>query len=424
MKKIRLIFIALFAINTFLFAQEQQTKDLTVENAVSLAKENNVNIKRQQLSLELLKQKNDYSWNSVSPSASLSANIGKTFGETESSSWSVSGSLSLSLTPSLYTSIINANLNYQNGLATFEQTQKTIEVNVRKLFFNLLCEKSRLQLQKNNLETLRQRYNSNYEKYRKGQLSELDLLTSQYNYESQKPTVETAIINYENSIQSFKLLIGLEQDADINLVGDLKDYVVTKEINYEFDINKVPSIQTMQRQVEIAKNNLLSTRFSAYGPSITASYSYGKSGTFESDLERTTNQLSVGVRLPLDGLLPWSSGALGVNSQKANLEDLELQLKNQKDTTKLEIETNIKKIKQTQQQVELLKSNVSLAQKTYNATYTAYTHGSRDLLTLKNSQDALLSAQINLELQRYNLICAVLDLENSLGIPFGTLGAQ
>jgi len=57
-------------------------------------------------------------------------------------------------------------------------------------------------------------------------------------------------------------------------------------------------------------------------------------------------------------------------------------------------------------------------------TLNAYNHGSKDLLTLQNSADSLLSAKINLMQQKYTLISAVLDLENTLGIPFGSLGTK
>ena len=119
--------------------------------------------------------------------------------------------------------------------------------------------------------------------------------------------------------------------------------------------------------------------------------------------------------------MPWTSTAINVDSAKTSLEDLELQLENEKANAKLNIETSIKKIKQAQEQLKLLESNVELAQKTYNMTLTAYNHGSRDYLTLQNASVSLLNAQINLEQQRYNLIAAVLELENTLGLEFGEL---
>ena len=74
--------------------------------------------------------------------------------------------------------------------------------------------------------------------------------------------------------------------------------------------------------------------------------------------------------------------------------------------------------------MEMLDRNVELAQKSYDMTLTAYNHGSRDLLTLQNASDALLRAKTDRESHIYNLICAVMDLENTLGIPFGSLGKE
>ena len=138
----------------------------------------------------------------------------------------------------------------------------------------------------------------------------------------------------------------------------------------------------------------------------------------------TGNALGVSVSIPLDGYLPWSTGALSVAAQKATLKDLQLQLENQKTTAEISIQNSAKSIMQAQSQLDLRKKNVELAQKTYDMTLNAYNHGSRDLLKLQNAADSLMSAKINLMQQKFTLISAVLDLENTLGIPFGTLGTK
>ena len=188
----------------------------------------------------------------------------------------------------------------------------------------------------------------------------------------------------------------------------------------------MPSVKKIKANIEQQKNSLLSTRFSAYGPTLSASYSYGKRGNnltkdFDS-LSTTGNSISLGLSIPLDGYIPWSNGSQSIANQKAALKDLELQLENEKTTAELNLQNSIKNIKQKQSQMELLDRNVEIAQKAYDMTLTAYSHGSRDLLTLQNSADSLLKAKTDRESQLYNLICAVLDLENTLGIPFGSLG--
>lgn len=418
MKKAFLILLILSVCASF-FAQEKKT--ITVDEAVSLACQNNVTIQKQKINLNLLDKKNKTSWNSVSPTASLSAGYNPSLEENSPSTWTISASVNLSLTPLLYTAINGAKINYENGLITYDSAIRTIELNVRKLFLNLILTKENIALQQRNLETARQRYNASKEKFNRGQLSELDLLTAQYNYESLKPNLENTSISYENSLASFKQMIGIAWDEEIELKGSLNDFNTTGDINVEYNIDEIPSIKSLKYQLENAKNNLLATRFSVWGPSLSAGYSYSLSGNDATDKIQTRNSISLGLRIPLDGYLPWSTGALNIETQKANLQTIELQYKDEKESTQINIQTKIKQIQQSKSQLKILSSNVELAQKTYNMTLTAYNHGSKDLLTLQTAADNLLKAKTNEQSQLYSLISAILDLENTLGVPFGTI---
>lgn len=406
----------------FCYSQENIRK-LTVDDAVILAADNNISLQRQRISLNTLEKKKDTSWNGISPSLSASGNMSIPFEENSKMSYSISASASLNFTPSLFTAIKTAKLNYENGVTSYENAVRTVELNVRKVFCNLLYTKENIQLQERKLETAKSLYESNLAKYNRGQLSELDLLNSQYNYESTIPTLQSLQINYDNSIATFKQTLGLNQSEEIELVGNIEDFLNIGKIEINKNIEEVPAVKTILANMELAKTQLLATRFSAWGPSLSASYSYGKSGNFESsDLRTTGNALSLSLRIPLDGFLPWSNGALSIANQKANLQDLELQLKEKKESTELEIQNSIKKIEQAQAQLNVLENNVELAQKRYNMTLTAYNHGSKDLLTLQNASDALMTARINLSSQKITIFSAILDLENILGVPFGTLG--
>ena len=422
MKKVLLLTTIFLCGMVFCYSQENIRK-LTVDDAVILAADNNISLQRQRISLNTLEKKKDTSWNGISPSLSASGNMSIPFEENSKMSYSISASASLNFTPSLFTAIKTAKLNYENGVTSYENAVRTVELNVRKVFCNLLYTKENIQLQERKLETAKSLYESNLAKYNRGQLSELDLLNSQYNYESTIPTLQSLQINYENSIATFKQTLGLNQSEQIELVGNIEDFLNIGKIEINKNIEEVPAVKTILANMELAKTQLLATRFSAWGPSLSASYSYGKSGNFESsDLRTTGNALSLSLRIPLDGFLPWSNGALSIANQKANLQDLELQLKEKKESTELEIQNSIKKIEQAQAQLNVLENNVELAQKRYNMTLTAYNHGSKDLLTLQNASDALMTARINLSSQKITIFSAILDLENILGVPFGTLG--
>lgn len=424
----RLIFTMIVAASFSLYAQTatEKSRVITVEDAVVLAADNNISLKRQKITLDALDKRNKTSWNGVSPSFSASGGLNLPLGEDAGSySYNFGGSVRLSLTPSLYTSIKEARLKYESGKTSYEDAVRQVELNVRKLFYNLLYTNESIALQKRNMETARLRYENNRDKYNRGQLSELDLLQSQYSYESQRPTIESAEIAYQNNMASFKQTLGIPQDENIELSGALSDAIPPETFTVTQTVEALPSVKKIQTSIEQQKNSLLSTRFSAYGPTITASYSYGKQGSSKTEgLETTGNVIQLSLSIPLDGFLPWTNGALNVEAQKASLKDLELQLENEKTTASLSLQNSIKNILQKQSQMEMLNRNVEIAQKSYDMTLTAYNHGSRDLLTLQNASDSLLKAKTDRESHIYNLICAVLDLENTLGVPFGSLGNE
>lgn len=426
MKKTIFLSALLLLFCEVVFCQEE-VRQLTIDDAVILAADNNLSLKRNQLALNQLELKDKYSWNSVSPTIGASAQFGNGLQE-NSTSLSISGNVSFRLTPSLYSSIKSAKLNYENGITSYETAVKTVEKNVRQIFYSLIYSKENLSLLNRNLETAKQRYDLSQEKFSRGQLSELDLLTTQMNYESLKPSYESAEIAYENSIANFKQLLGINQNEQIDLIGNL-DEMMNVSINQdllEYNIEELPTVKEIKSKIELAKTNLLATKFSAWGPSISLGYNASKAGqdmTGEFAWADFKQSVSVGVSIPLDGYLPWSNGSLSVSAQKSNLEDLNLQLENEKTTVELTIKKYIKEINQAKSQLSSLQNNVALAQKTYDMTLNAYNYGSRDLLTLQNAADSLLKSKNQLQSQVYNLICKIMDLEFTLGLPLGALTA-
>lgn len=433
MKRILLVVLAFFSL--FLLNAQDRTEKIriiTVEDAVILAADNNISLKRQRITLDTLERRNKTSWNSVSPSLSLSGGLTKPLDgivtDMEAQikySYNVGASARLSLTPSLYTSIKDASLKYESGKTSYEEAVRLIELNVRKLFYSLLYTKESMNLQRRNMETARIRYENNRDKYNRGQLSELDLLQSQYSYESLRPNIESAEIAYQNSIASFKQTLGISQDEKIELSGSLADAIPPESFSVNQAVDELPAIKKIKASIAQQENSLLATRFTAYGPSVTASYSWGMNGndkTEEFKKGQESHSLSLSVNIPLDGYIPWTNSSQNVTNQKATLKDLKLQLENERTTASLNLQNSIKNILQKQSQIDMLNRNVELAQKTYDMTLTAYNHGSRDLFTLQNSADSLLKAKTDRESKIYDLICAVLDLENTLGLPFGTLG--
>jgi len=72
--------------------------------------------------------------------------------------------------------------------------------------------------------------------------------------------------------------------------------------------------------------------------------------------------------------------------------------------------------------LESYKANERLASRSVDLTQTAYTNGLADLISLQNAVDNLTEVRYSILENIYNLSVVILNLEYSLGLPFGSLG--
>lgn len=425
LKQILFLFIlfSVFSWNVFSAENDELSKEkiLTLEECISLAKENNLSIKVQKNTLNDLKRKNETSWNSVSPSIKGDAAFQDDFTNKTTESFSISGSLGLTLSTNLYSTIKGAKLNYENGLLTYNQAVKQIEMSVWKTFYDLIYKTEYFSFQSQNLLTAKKNYEQNLEKFKNGKISELDVMSSRVSYEQKKPVLEEARIDLTNNLELFKNIIGVDFDDEIKLDGSLDFLLELKDIKLPPKENPSPDVQAAKFAVEIAENNLLAQRFSSYSPVITGTYKYGQTLNIDNSLWNETSSLSVGVSIPLDSYLPWSSSAVSINSKKESLESAKLNLEDAEKSIRVNTENALRKINQIISMLEVSKETVALAKKTYEMTETAYNYGKTDFLTLQNASDNVLNAEVSLKNQAKTLMETLLDTEYLLGLEFGTI---
>ena len=420
-KRIKALFFCLAVAESLCHAQTQSAEtslNLTIENAVEKALEGNRSLKQGQLTLAQKKRSSSLSWSSLIPSIRGNASLSNTFSDKDTpAAISIGGSASVTLTPSLYTAIKGASLNYEQQKISYETAVTQVELNVRKLFYSLLFKQSQIEVLQSTADSAQKRYESNLTKFRSGTLAQMDVLNSQITWQNAKLSVESAKMSLENDLATFKQLLGIPQETLITLSGNLEDVLSIGAISIEGIEAHSANVESYEKQLEIAKNALLATRFSAWGPSISASYNY----TIRGDTKNGTFSLSLSI--PLDGYIPWTNGGQSIANQKDAVANLEMELDNARMTQDINIQSAIKKIEQTQDSIQLRKSSVTVAQQSYDMTLSAYNHGTRDLLTLQSASDNLQNAKMNLLSDALNLITAILDLENTLGVPFGTLSS-
>ncbi len=417
------------------FAQEKEGREyrLSVEDAVKIAKENNVSVQQQKITLNAAQRTKDHSWNSLSPSLSVGAGStvpvdGLTGGDQTSSysaSFELSATASLSLTANLYTTMQGAKIAYEQNKLSFEDAVRKIELSVRESYYELLYSKENIKLQEENLAIAKAQYENNLAKYNSGRLSEVDALSAEVNYKSKIPTVESARTTYRNAMDSFKQVLGLMLNDRVELTGSLDDCLYLKKIEVDIKDYKSSSIKNLELKLESAKNTVLDKRFSAFAPGLNASLSWSDGswyvGADDAKDAKKSSSVRLSASIPLDGALPWSAKNDAVDSAKDSVADCELQLDDERKTFMRTVNSALRSIEQSQSSINYKQANVELAQKTYDMTLEAYNRGTKDLLSLQSANNTLLTAQVTLNSEILTLTKNIMELENTLGVDIGSL---
>ncbi|MCR5725752.1 MAG: TolC family protein [Treponema sp.] len=416
-------------------AETGKTIVLTVDDAVEKALIAHLDVQRGKITLEQAAREYKHAWNSVLPSITASGSGSETRvtedSDTDTVSLKAGVSASLSIDAGLGSKIKGLKASYEAGKATFEDTVRQTESAVRASFYNLLYLKEKWESAKSTCESYQRQYDQTSAKAKRGMASELDLLTAQVNLETAKPDVDSAEQTYMNALTSFLDTIGyeLEPGDKVTLEGSL-DYAETaKAADYtllETCVEQSSEVRALEDKLRIAALSRDSQKGSLYFPSLTASASvYPLNWQNEKVSGSTTDtpnwSVSLGLSLPLDSYLPGSSARDTIASLTDTVKDYELQLENKKKTVRTETMEKLKGIELSQKNLKARHLNVELAQKSYEMTEDAYSRGTKDLLTLQSALDTLRTAQLQLREEQYTLISSVLDLEQSLSLPSGTL---
>lgn len=202
MKKAGFLFLVpFFALNAV--AQAERTvpeKDTTlvlmIDGAVERAMESHVDIQRAKITLGKTERESKHAWNQVLPSVSANGSAAENGSwhdiESDTVSASAGVSASLSVNAELAPAIRALKSSYEAGKISFEDTVRSTEVAVRKQFYHLLYLQENLETSRNTLESYQKQYDQTSEKYRRGVVPELDLLTAQVNLETARPDVDSA----------------------------------------------------------------------------------------------------------------------------------------------------------------------------------------------------------------------------------------
>ena len=448
----------------------EELKHLSPDQAVDLAIKNNLDLETARIGLDIKKRKTDLVWNQFLPNLGVSGSLSRDNWATSASSivavpgtgtpmivqgvsgrlnpdifatdsinlpqWHVSGMFNATLTFSfaLIEGIRQFKLDYQAGLITFEKAKLQVEQNVRKMYNNILLLEANDALLQENYNNAQRQADMAEANYKAGLAPRLTWLQAQVAVENLKPTIN----DLENSLSSLKgnfaLFLGLSYDTPFELESldsgtsyipqDVAD-LISKAASGK------PDIQELQASIITLQSQRKALALQQYTPYLTFGWTLSsmfnpaldpfKESWFNGDSWNKGGAFSITLGMSLNSLFPFTKEGQNLKDLDAGIRIQNITLAQQVRSTELEIVTKVNSLEKTRTTAAAQQSAVDLAQQSYNLTEEAYRGGLQDFLSVQSAALALEQAKLQLLTQQFNYLNDLIDLEYSIGVPFGTL---
>ncbi len=454
-----------------LFAQETAApqdppvlQQLTIEDAVRIAIENNLQLQSSGIELAAKKRSSDYRWNRFIPEVNLSGTLsglnkkpepmelplGSILAQFDPSfavippislgsanQWNLTGSLSVDLTLNfaLFEGMKSLQLDYQTGLISYDNAKKQLERDVRKAYNNILLLEANIELLKESFSSAEEQVAMAKANYDAGLVPELTWLQAQVAMENLKPT----ILEMENTLSvlqsSFAFSLGLPFGTLIRLTPiETPNYV---ELNLEDLIqqasNVKPEIMALKQTIAFMQSTRKAQRIQAYTPTIVLGWNLdpafqgklGEDSLFMKDgWKQSSGMFRVTLALNLNAYLPFTATGMALRQLDDTVNTLNLNLAQLIQGTEIEVYQTVLQLQKSQTNMEALKMTEDLALRSYQQTEEAYSNGFVEFLQVQSALLEYQKAQNAVLAESFNYLSGLIDLEYATGVPFGTLSGE
>lgn len=426
------------------FAQEtNEPKTVTIEEAVSLAMENNIQLSSSAIDVRMKQRDMNYAWNVFLPSVQATGTLSRrnlseitaqtgnplmptiTTKFSEKELWGASGGLniSLNLNLALFEGLKATRQGYEAGKIGLQQAQAQTEKNVRKAFYGILLQEGSLSLAKDKFTVSEERLKQTRTNFSNGLVPELAYLQTQLALETQKPAIMEAELNLEQQKNTFAFLLGLPAGTQIKLNGTIEPKITAfdpKELVEKNLANRL-DIALLQKNIEMMGTQIRATTLQRYTPSISLNQSYQpRLSAIDADWSNkdnwtdSTGAFSLTLAFNLTNILPISASGQSLANTKDALKKLERTMQSASYSAELEIRNLVKKLEKSKASLAAMELSVSIAEKAYGLTEQGYRSGTIEFLDLKDAENSLLQARLASISEKFNYTSTMLDLEAAL----------
>lgn len=289
---------------------------------------------------------------------------------------------------------------------------------VSKAFYQVLLAKDSYNVYKRVYDNAVENHKIVEKRYKVGQVSEYDYITSQVSVANAEPNVFNAQNSIVVALWQLKALLGLDLDKDIDCVGSLADFEALMNAHIDMNLNldnntTIRQLDIQERMLEKSVEMVKSTNL----PTLALSINYNITSMAE-DFKFSNYQWNPYSVAILSLNIPIFSGGkrrAELAQAKINLQNIQLQRENaerQLHTAMMQysttMETNLKQYHASSQ-------TISQAKRGYDIAVKRYEVGGGTLVDIDNSQLAYTQAELSRSTAIYNYLVNQVSLEKVKG---------
>jgi outer membrane protein TolC len=232
----------------------------------------------------------------------------------------------------------------------------------------------------------------------------------------------------------FAMFLGLDYNTPFELEPvksetgfislDVKE-LISKAVSGKPDIQELRhSILTLQSARKAQVFSLLPSLSLSWNNTPVFTGDPWKDSWSDNDLWRKSGSFTISMGLRLHSLIPFSLDFQGIKNMDDQIRIANTGLAQMIYGTATEVYTTVLSLDKTRISAEAQAQTVSLAERSYKLTEQAYSAGLQDLLQVQNAELELKQAKVSMLEQHFNYLNGLIDLEYSIGVPYGTLSSR
>ncbi|MEJ2614749.1 MAG: TolC family protein [Ignavibacteriaceae bacterium] len=328
---------------------------------------------------------------------------------------------SLTLTQTLFNSAVFRGIGASQiylDLAKEELKRKVTStvLDVKKAFYGVLLTKQLLEITtesyNNALENLKNVKALNTQ----GLVSDYDALQAEVRVENIKPVVLQIGNKLKDVKNSFKIVIGINQQEEIDVEGEFrysKEEIPEIAETIEQSMQSNYSISSLKLKMQVDEAFIDLDR-SEYWPSLYAFGNYTYAGSADNLKFQNYSSTVVGLTFSIN-LFNGERTKNKVQQSEISLKQTGEQLSQLKDYISTQVKAKIYELNRVRSSIDAQERNVNLAEKAYDISIVRYKEGTGNQLEVQNADMELKQARINRLQTVYDYIIAKSSLDEILG---------